>query len=72
MIPLFALFQQPVGSWSIVDWLCFILIVAGCVGVTLIVLKVCGITVPPWVWQIALVVLAVFLGILAIRFLASM
>jgi hypothetical protein len=72
MLSLLALWHQSPAAWSVMDWLCFILIVVGCVGIALIVLRVCGITVPPWVWQIGLIVLAVFLGILAIRFLASM
>ncbi len=69
---MFALWQQSVSAWSLVDFLCLILVLAGCVGITIIVLRVAGIAVPSWVWQILLIVGAVFLGIVAIRFLTSM
>ncbi len=62
----------PVSTWTLEGWLVAILIIAGAVAVALIVLRVLGYTVPPWVWQIAWICAAVFLGILALRFLFSL
>ena len=72
MSNLLALWQQPIHNWGIADILTLVLVIAGCLGITFVVLRVCGITIPPWVWHIILIVAAVFLGILAIRFLASL
>ncbi len=72
MNALLALWKNQPSGWDIADWLCFILVVVGIVAVFIVVIKVCGWDIPAWVWRIVGIVLAVFVGILAIRFLASM
>lgn len=67
-----ALWQRSMHAWDIADWLIFMVVIGCCIGVTIIVLRVAGIAIPPWAWQIAVIVLAAFLGILAIRLLTSM
>lgn len=60
------------AAMSFVDLLKLIIIVAGCCGVCYIIVKVCGWTIPWWLIQIAIIVVACFVGIVAINILASM
>lgn len=60
------------GSWSLAQILIAIIIVAGCVAVTWIVLRNLGIGIPGWVVQIFWVCVLVFVAILAIKFLMSL
>jgi hypothetical protein len=72
MMSLLALWERPIHAWSFWDFLVLVIVIAGCLGVTYIVLQVCEVTVPPWVWKIIFIVGAVILGVWAIRFMASM
>ncbi len=67
-----ALFRGPMSTWAFPDFLILAIIIGGCIGVTIIILRECGITIPPYVWRIFWIVLACFLGIIAIRLIASM
>lgn len=61
-----------IGAYSFIDIIKVAIIIAGCLGVLFVVLRVMGIPIPPWVWHIVLIVICVFLGIVAINFMASM
>lgn len=57
---------------SIIQWLIIALVVAGCIGIVYVVVKQAGITIPPFIITIFWIVLAVLVGVLAIKFLWSL
>lgn len=69
---LFAQQMRHGASWSFADIAIAVLIILGILGIVLIVSKVVGFQIPPWVWQILGIVVAVGLGIIAIRFLTNL
>jgi hypothetical protein len=71
-ILLLALFSGPIATWGLVDFIIAIIIIAGAVGILLVVLGVAGVQIPPWVVKIFWIVVACAVGIFAIRLLASM
>lgn len=48
------------------------IVVAGCIGIAVIVARVAGIPIPGWFWQILGIILLVVVGVLAIKFLAGL
>ncbi len=72
MLLMLAVIAQAAGTSGFSETARWVLICLGIVAVVFIVAQAIGVAIPSWVWKLALVVLAVFLGILAIRFLAAM
>ena len=72
MISLLALWQNHVSQWSIIDFLVLVIIIGGCVGITIVALRASGVQIPAWATQIFWIVIIVFVAIFAIRLLASM
>jgi hypothetical protein len=67
--------QQMGGGmrgWDIGSILIAIVVIAAAVGILFIVLRVFGVTVPPWLVQIFWVVVAAFVAVMAIRFVLSL
>lgn len=60
------------AGFTIVHWLIIALIVAGCIGIAFVVMRQAGIVVPPFIITIFWIVLAVFVGVIAIKFLVSL
>ena len=56
----------------IAGWAVWLIIVAGLIGIVLIVIRAAGLVVPGWVVQILWVLLAVIVGVLAIKILLSL
>lgn len=69
---LLALFNGPITTWSFVDILILIVIVAACVALMFIALKQFGITIPPWAVQCFWIVVIAFVVIFCIKLVASM
>lgn len=69
---LLGIFSGPVSAWSLADFLIAILMIAGAIAITFIILRVMQVQIPPWVIQIFWIVVAVCVGIFAIRFILSM
>ncbi len=67
---LFAL--PPIQSWGLVEILIAVVIIAACVGIVYVALRVFGVTIPPWVVQIFWIVVVAIVAIFAIRFVASL
>ena len=63
---------QVVGGYSIIQLLIIVIVIAACVGITMVVLRQAGITIPPFILTIAWIVLAAFVAIFAIRLVMSM
>jgi hypothetical protein len=61
-----------IGTLSVVAIAKAIIIIAAVLGVLFIVLRVSGVQVPPWVWQIVGIMFLAFVAIVAIEFLASL
>lgn len=57
---------------SIVSWIIIAMVIAGIVGIAIIVAHAAGITIPQWVIQILWIVLAVVIGVVAIKFLVGL
>ncbi len=67
-----ALFSGPIATWSLVDFIIAIIIIAGCVGILYVFLGVAGVQIPPWVIRVFWIVVACVVCIFAIRLIASM
>lgn len=65
------LLAQAAFGWNIGQMAIAALIVAGIIGVFLVVARQSGITIPPFVLTILWIVFAVVIGVVAIKFLMS-
>ncbi len=73
MNALLALWEKPIATWGWVEFLILIIVVAGALTVTWIILtQVFEWTPKPWMIKIFWVVVACFVGIFAIRLIAGM
>lgn len=55
----------------IVHWLIIAIVLAGIIGITLVVLRQAGIAIPGFILTILWIILAVVLGVFAVKFLGS-
>ncbi len=72
-----ALFAQrgalpPMGAWGFGEIIIAIIVIAACVGIMYVALRVFGVGIPPWVVQIFWIVVVAFVAIFAIRLLLGM
>lgn len=73
MTALFSLLAAGPWGMSFVDLAILIIIVAGiCAIVYVVLVKAMGVQIPSWFINILWIVLAVFVGIVAIKLIASM
>ncbi len=59
-------------GWSIADILVMIIVIAACVGIMYVALKVFGVGIPEWAVHIFWIVVVAFVAIVAIRFILSL
>jgi hypothetical protein len=57
---------------GIIQLVIIAIIIAGVVGIAIVVARAAGVNVPPWAIQIFWIVIAVLVGVVAIKFLASL
>lgn len=57
---------------TLADWLIWLIIICGAIGIACIVMKVCDVWPPPWLLKILLIVAAVVVGAVAIRFISQL
>ena len=57
---------------SILSILIWTIIIAGAVGIVLVVLRVAGVTIPEWLIKILLILAVCAVGIIGIKFLAGL
>lgn len=69
---LLAAWGHSIGEWGPVDWLVAVVIIAACIGIAVVALRVFDVTIPAWAVQIFWIVVAACVAILAIRFVASL
>ncbi len=60
------------GGYSIENLAIGFIVLIAIIAIAFIFLKVSGIVIPPWVWQIVCILVAAVLCIAAIKFLISM
>lgn len=68
---MFSLFAQGVG-WSLAHYAILVIIIAAVVAILMVILRQMGVGVPPFVVNILWIILAAFVGVLAIKFLLSL
>lgn len=61
-----------IAAWSISQWAIAIIVICGIVAVVFLVTRQLGVTIPPFFIQILWIILAVVIGVVAVRFLAGM
>ncbi len=62
----------PGRPWGIVEIAIFIVLLLAIIGLVIIFVRVSGVPVPQWVWQVIGIVVAAVVVIAAIRFVAGM
>ncbi len=67
-----AMWEGGIRTWSLVDLLVLIVIVAACVALMYVALRQFGVSIPAWVVQVFWIVIVAFVVIFAIRLVASM
>lgn len=60
------------GALDVGYWAKAIMVVAGIIGILYVILRQCNVTIPPFIVQIAWILLAVVIGCVAITFLMRM
>lgn len=60
------------GSYSLIQIAIAIIVLAGVIGIVLVVVRQSGIVIPAFITTICWIVLAVVIGVVAIKFLASL
>lgn len=66
------LLAQMAGGYSLIQIAIFVIVIAGIIGIVLVVTKQMGVAIPPFIITICWILLAVVIGVIAIKFLASM
>jgi hypothetical protein len=64
--------QAAVGGYSLVQFAVLIIVIAAIVGIVWVILNQMGVAIPGFIVQIAWIILAAFVGILALYFLVSL
>ncbi len=59
-------------EYTLIHWVLVAIVVAGIIGIALVVVRQAGIAIPGWVIQILWIVLAVVVAVVAIKFLAGL
>ena len=67
-----AMWDRPVQSWGIVEILKLIVIVAACIAIVVVALKVFQIEIPGWAKQIFWIVVVAIVALVAINIVASL
>ena len=66
------LLAQIAGGYSLIQIAIFVIVIAGVIGIVLVITKQMGVSIPPFIITVLWIVLAVIIGIVAIKFIASM
>jgi hypothetical protein len=64
--------QAALGGYSMVQLGVIVIVVAAVIGIVYVILRQMGVMIPPFIVQIMWILLAAFVGILALYFLVSM
>ena len=65
-------FAQAATAAVLVQWIVILIVIAGVIGIALIVSRQAGIAIPAWIFQVFWVIVACVIGVIAIRYLATL
>jgi hypothetical protein len=60
------------GGYSILQICMIVIFVIAAIAITIVIVRAMGIEIPGWVYTVVWILVAAFVGILALKFLASM
>lgn len=63
---------QQFASFDLIHWIIVAMVVAGIIGIALVIARQAGVVIPAFIFTIAWIVFAVVVGVIAIKFLAGM
>lgn len=66
------LLAASLASLTVIQWAILVIVVAGVIGIVMVVLKQIGVQIPPFIVTILWIILAVVVGIAAIKLIWSM
>ncbi len=69
---LVALWDRPIQTWGFVDILKLVIIIAACIGITVVALRVFEIKIPDWAVKILLIVVVAVVALIAINIVAGL
>jgi hypothetical protein len=69
MLPLALLAQ--VGALTVAQWAIVIIVIAGIVGIVMVIMRQAGVAIPPFIVTVLWIILAVVVGVVAIKFLVG-
>lgn len=61
-----------VATWGIAQWAMALVILIGVVAIAIVAIRAMGVTIPPFIVTILWILLAVIIGVAAIKFLITM
>lgn len=61
-----------IGAWGIAQWAIAIIVLAGVVGIVIVVTQQMGVQIPPFIIKVLWILLAVVIGVVAVKFLITM
>ncbi len=61
-----------IAEYTLIHWVLVAIVIAGVIGIMLVVVRQAGIDIPGWIIQILWIVLAVVVAVVAIKFLAGL
>ena len=64
-------FAQALTAAVLIQWAIVIIVICGIVGILLVVCRAAGVAIPGFIITILWILLAVVVGVVAIRFMAS-
>lgn len=66
------LLLAQLAGYSLLSWIIIAILVAGAVAVLVVVLKQFGVAIPPFVVTIFWILVAVVIGVVAVKFIAGL
>lgn len=61
-----------IAGYSIVHIALAIIVIAGIIGIVFVVTRQMGITIPPFIVNVLWIILAVVIGVVAVKFIATL
>ncbi len=71
-VMLAAMWDRPIATWGFVDILKLVVIIAACIAIVVIALRVFNLTIPPWAVQIFWIVIVAIVALVAINIVAGL
>lgn len=66
------LLLAQIGAWGLAQWAIAIIVLAGIIAIVIVVTKQMGVQIPPFIVHVLWIILAVIIGVVAVKFLLTM